>query len=96
MGPAERPCGELGLGADHGILLFDSEPRLLVEGLVENLFGVHTEVSVGGLELLASAILPFVGLSHNEDVIALSEGVAVEGDGPHDDLRVVCHSLETG
>ena len=51
--PAERPCGELGLCANHRILLFDSEPRLLVEGLVEYLFGVHTEVCVSGFELLA-------------------------------------------
>ena len=53
MGPAERPCGELGLGANHRILLFDSEPRLLVEGLVEDLFGVNAEVRVSGFELLA-------------------------------------------
>ena len=39
--------------------------------------------------------MPFIGLSHDKDVIALSEGVTVEGDGPHDDLRVVCESLET-
>ena len=93
--PAERPCGELGLCTNHRILLFNSEPRLLIECLVEYLLGVHTEVCVSGFELLARTILPLIGLSHDEDVIALSEGITVEGDGPHDDLRVVCLSLET-
>ena len=96
VGPAERPRRELGLCANHRILLFDSKPRLLFECLVENFFGVHTEVSVSGLELLARAILPFVGLCHDEDVVALSEGIAVERDGSHDDLGVVCDSLEAG
>ena len=94
--PAKRPSGELGLGTNHRVFLFNSEPRLLIEGLVEYFFGVYTEVSVSWLELLARTVLPFVGLSHNEDVITLSKGVTVKGDGPHDDLRVVCHSLETG
>ena len=95
MRPAKRPCGELGLCTNHRILLFNSEPRLLIECLIEYLLGVHTEVCVSGFELLARTILPLIGLSHDEDVIALSEGITVEGDGPHDDLRVVCLSLET-
>ena len=53
VGPAKRPRRELGLCADHRILLFNSKPRLLVESLVEYFFGVYAEVSVGGLELLA-------------------------------------------
>ena len=93
--PSKRPCGELGLSANHRILLFNSKPRLLIFGLVEYLFGVYAEVSVSRLELLACAILPLVRLSHHEDMVSLSERIAVKGDRPHDDLRVVCDSLET-
>ena len=95
VGPAERPSRELSLGANHCILLFNSEPRLFVEGLVEYFLCVHAEVGVSGLEHLARAVLPFVSVSHNEDVIALSEGITVKRHGPHDDLRVICLSLET-
>ena len=94
--PAKRPCRELGLCANHCVLLLNTEPRLLLKTLVENFLGVYAEVSVGRLELLTSTILPFVSLSHDKDVVTLSEGITIEGDGPHDDLRVLSVSLEAG
>ena len=75
--------------------MLDSKPGLLVGG-IHDLFGMYSEVSVGWLKLLASGVRPFEGLGHDEQVVALSEGVAEVGDWAHDDLGVVSLSLVAG
>jgi len=69
--------------------LFDSKPRLLAQATVENFLSMNSKVGVRGLEGLAGAVNPLIGLSHHDDVLAFSEGVSVVGNGSHDDLRVV-------
>ena len=93
IGPAERPCCELGHGTNHRVLLLNSEPRFLLKGLIEYFLSVSTEVRVSGLELLASAIFPSEGLGHDDDVVSFPEGVAEEGNGPHDNFRIFGASL---
>jgi len=94
--PAQRPSRKLGLSADKGVFLFDSEPGLFVGGGVHDLLGMGAEVCVSWLEVLASGVRPSVGLCHDEQVVALSEGVAEVGDWAHDDLGVVSLSLVAG
>jgi len=84
--PAQRPGRELRLRADKGVFLFDSEPRFLIGGGIHNLLSMGAEVCVGWLELLASGVSPFESLSHDEQVVTLSEGVTEVGDWAHDDL----------
>ena len=96
VGPAERPGGELCLCSDEGVFLFNSEPGLLFRVGVEDLLCVDSEVGVCWLELLARAILPLVRLSHDDDVLALSEGISVVAHRSHDDLRVVGGRLVAG
>jgi len=87
--PAQRPGGELCLRADESIFLLDAKPRLLCRILVKDFLAVNPKVGVGRHELRASGVLPHISLSHDEDVVALSEGVAVHGHRLHDDLGVV-------
>ena len=93
VGPAERPRSELCLCSDEGVLLLDAEPWLFVEASVENFLGVHSEVCIGGFEILASAVCPFVGFGHDNDVVALSEWVSEVRNRSHDDLRIVSGRL---
>ena len=93
VGPAEGPRGELCLCSDEGVLLLDAEPRLLIQAGVEDFLGVNSEVCIGWFEILASAVCPFVGLRHDNDVVALSEWVSEVRDRSHDDLRVVSGGL---
>ena len=95
VGPAEWPGCELGFGSNKRVLLFNSEPRLFSSILIENILSVVSEVSVRRHEFLAGSISPLEGLRHDNDVVALSEGVSKEGHGLHDDLRVVSRSLVT-
>ena len=95
LGPAKRPRRELSLSTDERVLLLDAEPRLFVSG-VEDFLGVNAEISQGGLEVLASAIGPLVGVAHDEQVLAAAEGIAEHSDRAHDDLRVVGGGLVAG
>jgi len=96
VGPAERPGGELSLGANESVLLLDTVPRLLCSFSVKDFLGVNSEVCVCRLELCAGGVLPLVGLGHDEEVVSLSKGVTVHGHGLHDDLRVVRGGLVAG
>lgn len=84
--PAQRPSGELCLGANKGVFLFYAEPRLLIERGIKDFFGVNSEICVRWLEFLACGILPLVSLGHDNDVLALSEWISKKGNWPHDDL----------
>jgi len=84
--PADRPSGELSLGADESVLLFDAEPWLFMSALVEDSLGMDSEVGVGGDELLAASVGPLVSLSEDDLVATLSEGISKAGDGLHDDF----------
>jgi len=94
--PANWPGGELGLSANKRVFLLDTVPRLLLRTGIEDFLGVDAEVSVGRHQLLAGAVLPSVGLSHDHHVIALAEGVAEDSNRLHDDLRIVGGSLIAG
>ena len=96
MGPSKGPGGELGLSADKSVFLFESKPRLFVRTSVHNFLGVSSEIGVGRNKCRASSVSPLVCVGHDDDVVALSEGISVVGDGLHDDLRVVCLGLITG
>ena len=96
MRPAKRPCGELGLCSNKGVFLLNSKPRLLGKAIVENLLGVDSEVGVSRFKLLACGVLPFVGLTHHNNVLALSERIFVVGCGLHDDLGIISGSLVAG
>ena len=62
---------------------------------IKNLLGMASEVGVGRLKHLACSVFPFVGISHDDDMVALSEWIPVVGDWLHDDLRVVSRGLIT-
>ena len=87
--PSDGPGCELSLSSNQGILLLDSVPWLFVSTGVENCLGVASKVGVSWLELLAGGVLPLVSLGHDDEVLALSEWIAVVGDRLHDDFRVV-------
>ena len=88
VGPAEGLFGELGAGVKESVLLLNTVPGLLLldGGLVPDLFSEVSEVGVARNELLAGLVLPVEGLAHDEDVVALSEGVGIESDWFQDDL----------
>jgi len=89
VGPSKRVAGKFGRGGDKSILLLDSIPGLLSEIRIPNLVSEMSEVGVGGDELLVGGVLPHVGLAEDHDVVALSEGVSVVGDGLEVNLRVL-------
>lgn len=95
VGPAEGLLGELRVLRDKSILLLDSIPGSLSFdlGVVPDAHCVVSEVGVGRDELGAGVILPVEAFAHNKDVIALSEGVPVVGDGLEDNFRLVGDSL---
>ena len=87
--PAEGMASEFGRGSNERVLLFNSVPGFLFEIRIPNLVSVMPEVGVGGDELLVGGVFPHVGLTEDEDVVSLSEGVAVVGDRLEVDLRVL-------
>ena len=95
-GPSEGLDDELVLGLEEGVLLLDAEPGDVVVACVEDLLGEVSEVGVGGVESGEGLVSPHVGLAEHDDVVALAEGVGVEGHGLHDDLGVVGGGLVAG
>jgi len=88
-GPAERPGGEFRFDCDQLVFLLNAEPRLFVSASIKDFLSMDAEVGVGWLENLAGTVGPLVGVAHDEDVVATAEGVLEDGDGAHDDLRVI-------
>lgn len=89
VGPAEGVASELGGSGDESVLLLNSVPGLLIEIRIPNLFSVASEVGVSGDQLLVGGVFPHVGLTEDDDVVSLSEGVTVVRDGLDVNLRVL-------
>jgi len=53
---------------------------------------VVSEVSVSRDQLLVGGVFPHVGLTEDDDVVSLSEGVTVVSDGLDVNLRVLSRS----
>jgi hypothetical protein len=60
------------------------------------LHGKVSKVSIGRHKLTAGVVSPVEGLAHDKDVVSLSEGVSVVGNGLDDDLRLISDSLIGG
>ena len=72
LGPAE---GRDAVRLEEGVLLLDPEPRLLLLGLLHHVGGLDARVAVDGRAVRLEAV------AHHEDVLALAEGVRVDGAG---------------
>ena len=97
--PSKRPGGELGGGSNHGVLLLDTEPWLLILASIEDGTGMGSEVRVSWSKFLAGGVSPSEGFAKDEEMVMervlgwTSEGVFEDGDWLHDDLRVLGGSL---
>lgn len=80
---------------NEGVLLFNAVPGLLGNniGVVPDLRGKVSEVSVCWNKFLASVVLPVPGFAHDQDVISSSEGVSVESNWFENDFTLVSDSL---
>jgi len=84
------PAENLTVDVEKGVLLLDTEPRVLVGVGFHDLLGFVTEVCLVG------GAVGVVGLAENELVVALAEGVGKDGDGDQDDVGIVTGSLIGG
>ena len=94
--PSERPSSELSARSDKRELLLNSVPGLFILDSVPNLLGEMSEVSVIWDELLELFILPLVAFAEHENVVTLSERIAVHGDWLEDDFRLFSQCLVCG
>jgi len=85
-GPAIRPS----IGTEEGVLLLQTEPEALVG------VGLHQTVGVMTVVVLVGASIGIPGLTEDEDVVTLAEGVGVESDGAEVDIGVVTGGLGGG
>jgi len=85
--PSKGPCGEVVLGLQESIFLFNTEPRLLLlhDGL-HDLIAEESEVGIGWHELREILIFPGPGVAQHNNIVTLAEGVTEESNGLHDDL----------
>ena len=83
LGPSVWPAGVV----EKGVLLLKTEPDVVVLVLVQDDGGIVAVVVLVWLSVGA------VRLAHDQDVVAQSEGVRVEGHGPEVDIRVVAGGL---
>lgn len=84
--PAVRPS----VGGKKSVLLFKTEPELLLGIGLHQAGGVMTEV-----ELVGGAIrIP--GLTEDEDVLTETEGIREDGSGAEIDVGVVAGGLASG
>ena len=91
--PSVWSSGEPVVLGQDGVLLFNTEPWLLILERIEDLLGEGSEVGIGWDQLLVCVVLPGVCLGQNEDVVASEEWIWVESDWLHDDLGVFCGGL---
>lgn len=87
---AFRPTVRLAINVKEGILLFKTEPREGVLGLVHNFLRVVTEISAVGGAIVV------VGLCKNENVVTTAERILEDGSGAEIDVRVISRSLIGG
>lgn len=85
-GPAVGPA----VGAEKGVLLFKTEPELLLG------VGLHQTGSIVAVVELVGATIGVPGLAENKDVVALAEGVGEDSDGTEVDIGVVTRGLAGG
>ena len=85
-----RPAVWPAIGTEEGVLLLQAEPGLLLG------IGVHeTDSFVTVVELVGGSIV-VPGLAQDEDVLAATEGIWVDGNGAQVDVGVVARGLAGG
>lgn len=85
-GPAVGPS----IGTEQSVLLFQTEPELLLG------VGLHQAGSLVAEVELVGATVGIPGLAQDEDVVALAEGVGEDGDRAKVDIGVVTGGLAGG
>jgi len=88
--PTLGPTVRLTIGVEQGVLLLESEPRLVSLGQVHVLLG-HVPVVVG-----SGSSIGEVTSTENEDVIPTPEGITEDRDGPQENIGIVSRSLLGG
>lgn len=83
LGPAVWPASDV----KKGVLLLKTEPDVVVLVLVQNNGGIVTVV------VLVRLAVGAIGLAHDQNVVAQSEGIRVKGNRPEVDIRVVAGGL---
>ena len=61
--------------------------------MIENWFGISSEIGVVGNEFLESVVLPHVSLAKHQNVVTTSKGIGEVGASSDDDLRVLGDGL---
>jgi len=69
------PSVDLAVGIEEGVLLLETEPRLVLLGRVHDLLGVRSVVG------LVDGTVVVVALAEDEDVVTATERVLEHGDG---------------
>lgn len=85
-GPAVGPS----IGTEQSVLLFQTEPELLLGVSLHQTGGLVTEVELVG------AAIRIPGLTEDENVVTLAEGVGEDGNGAEIDIGVVTGGLTGG
>lgn len=84
------PCVDLIELVEQGVFLFQTEPDLLVSVGLHQLDGLVAVVELVGGTIVVPA------LSQDNDVVTLTEGVRIEGNGSEIDIGVVAGGLTGG
>lgn len=85
-GPAVGPS----IGTEQSVLLFQTEPELLLRVSLHQAGSLVTEVELVG------AAIRIPGLTEDEDVVTLAEGVGEDGNRAEVDIGVVTGGLAGG
>ena len=85
-----RPTVRVIVGVQQSVLLFKTEPGLVLLGQLHNFSGMVTMIG-----LVWSAVV-VVALSEDENIITTTEGVLEDGDWPQVDVGVTAWSLVGG
>lgn len=83
LGPAVGPA----IVAEKGVLLFQTEPELLLG------VGLHQPVGIMAVVELVGGSVGVPGLTEDEDVVTETEGIGEDGDGAQVDIGVVTGGL---
>lgn len=84
------PAIGIAVNIEEGVLLLETEPRLMVLGEIHDLLGVVTVVGAVGSTVVV------VSLGENEDVLSAAERVLEDGGRTEMDVRVVTWGLVGG
>jgi hypothetical protein len=74
-GPSEGLDAELVLGFEERVLLFNTEPGVLILNSIKDLGSKVSEVSVCRLLVGEVFVSPDVGIAEDDDVVSSSEGI---------------------